>query len=706
MRSRALQRLDRTGTVGRHRLDRAVPRGIGLRCSTEALHGGTHDAGPDLAAAAASKPRVQDRRDAGLRDLQRVDRGRRPPVPEVGNLVVGILAHRDVVHGEVHLDHGLGRAALVILQREGRRLGKAAETDRLVDQALAADPLDILDGVSLEQPGRHLGERPVEPLVAQPADPDRDAAAGDAHGGDHAAGLDIAGGIGRGLPARHGQPEEEVVARGQVRQRLQHLLAVPRPGVEQVREELPAEEQGRGGVAAVQLVPHVHRAAHDRLQRDAAGPLHGRADGGGDDVLDVAELVAHLVVIGPVVQPLVRLALVEVAEARRATRVIAHHEDGHGCGEHPRDRADAAVVMAAADDDVAVRHPPLGVGLILGQPLVQRGVDQRGALPAGISLERHRRPGREDGPVGHAGNHVPGRGNRDQDRLAAAHPLQRRLVGPLALRRRYHAAVPPSTGITAPVMKDDRGDSRNSTTSATSSVRPSRPSGIWAVSAASPPDMRSQAGAIGTSMKPGATVFTRMPRPASSQAPTLVRPSIAAFDAEYIAVPANRPTAPAMLPMCTTALPWARCAAAALVIRALPSTFTAHMAAAAASGISSTRASRSTPAQFTRAVTGPSAAAAVMYPATLALSVTSSGKSTTWPPATGPGPGPAATSTSPAATMYPDVASRPQIACPMPPVPPVTSATAAIPTSRSRPGRRRCPVPPTAAARAGAFGLN
>ena len=84
-----------------------------------------------------------------------------------------------------------------------------------------------------------------------------------------------------------------------------------------------------------------------------------------------------------------------------------------------------------------------------------------------------------------------------------------------------------------------------------------------------------------------------------------------------------------MLPMCTMAPPRVRCAAAAPVIRALPSTFTVHMAAAAAAGISSTRASRRTPAQFTSPVIGPSAAAALTYLAMLASSVTSSGRSMT-----------------------------------------------------------------------------
>src|SRR5262249_34096086 len=111
-------------------------------------------------------------------------------------------------------------------------------------------------------------------------------------------------------------------------------------------------------------------------------------------------------------------------------------------------------------------------------------------------------------------------------------------------------------------------------------------------------------------------------------------------------------------------------------------TLTAHMAAASASGISSLRASRTTPAQFTRAVRAPSVAAAATYRPTLASSVTSGGKPTRAPPPTPSTWGRAVTSTSPAATIRPETASRRQIARPMPPVPPVTSATAVTQASR------------------------
>ena len=53
--------------------------------------------------------------------------------------------------------------------------------------------------------------------------------------------------------------------------------------LEQGWKELAGEEQGRRGVAAVELVAHVERAADDRPQRDAACAPHGLAQNRPDD---------------------------------------------------------------------------------------------------------------------------------------------------------------------------------------------------------------------------------------------------------------------------------------------------------------------------------------------------------------------------------------------------------------------------------------
>ena len=137
----------------------------------------------------------------------------------------------------------------------------------------------------------------------------------------------------------------------------QYLVGLVRPRAEQVREQLPAEQQRGRGVAAVQLVAHMHGAAHDRLQRYPARALDRGADRGRDDPLDVAQLVPHLVVVGAVVQPLARLPFVKVAEPGGLSRVVAHHEDRHRRGVHTRHRAHAAVVVAGA---AALAAPGLG----------------------------------------------------------------------------------------------------------------------------------------------------------------------------------------------------------------------------------------------------------------------------------------------------------------------------------------------------------
>src|SRR5262249_9228436 len=154
------------------------------------------------------------------------------------------------------------------------------------------------------------------------------------------------------------------------------------------------------------------------------------------------ELVAHVVVVGAVVQPLARLALVEVAVAGCAVYVVADHEYRHRRGEYTGHRAHAAMVMARPDDDVALVHAPIGVSAAAGQALVHGGVDQRGPLTAGVRGEWHRGPRRQNRPVGHARYHVPRCRHADQHWLGLAHAPQRGQIGVLARGRGYHAAVP------------------------------------------------------------------------------------------------------------------------------------------------------------------------------------------------------------------------------------------------------------------------
>jgi NAD(P)-dependent dehydrogenase (short-subunit alcohol dehydrogenase family) len=81
---------------------------------------------------------------------------------------------------------------------------------------------------------------------------------------------------------------------------------------------------------------------------------------------------------------------------------------------------------------------------------------------------------------------------------------------------------PPSTGISAPVTKDESGLSRKSTTAATSSTLPVRPSGVSLRVACR--NSGFAPAVMGVSMKPGWTVLTRMPRGPSSSAATWESP--------------------------------------------------------------------------------------------------------------------------------------------------------------------------------------
>src|ERR1700722_7584426 len=71
--------------------DRAVAGGVGAGRGPEALERSAHDSCADLTAAAAGQAGIKHRGDTGFGHLQYVDSRRRPPVPEVRDLVVGIL---------------------------------------------------------------------------------------------------------------------------------------------------------------------------------------------------------------------------------------------------------------------------------------------------------------------------------------------------------------------------------------------------------------------------------------------------------------------------------------------------------------------------------------------------------------------------------------------------------------------------------------
>src|SRR5216684_4837591 len=101
--------------------------------------------------------------------------------------------------------------------------------------------------------------------------------------------------------------------------------------------------------------------------------------------------------------------------------------------------------------------------------------------------------------------------------------------------------IPPSTLISTPVMYDASCEAKNATAAATSSGCPNRFIGTFAtVSFANSSKASFDSPVlpkIGVTIGPGATVFTRMPRPANSAAAVLARERSAAFVAEYALAP-------------------------------------------------------------------------------------------------------------------------------------------------------------------------
>src|SRR5262249_36633444 len=140
--------------------------------------------------------------------------------------------------------------------------------------------------------------------------------------------------------------QEEVVAGGQILEELPHLLGTGIAEVEQRGEQLAGEEQGGGCVAAVELVAHVQRSAHDRTEGHTASGAHRFTEQGADHVLDGGQASSHVVVPHTVVQSRRRRALEEIAEPAPAPGAVLDDEYGHGGGVDAGHRAHAPVIVA------------------------------------------------------------------------------------------------------------------------------------------------------------------------------------------------------------------------------------------------------------------------------------------------------------------------------------------------------------------------
>src|SRR5262250_2757631 len=125
---------------------RAVAGIVGSRSGAETLERSANNSRSNLSTAAARQASIEHRGDAGLNHLQNIDGCRRAAIPQVRDLVISVLPDGDVVHREVHIDHRLGRPALIVLQRKGCCLSEPAEPHSLVNQALSPDPFDVIGG--------------------------------------------------------------------------------------------------------------------------------------------------------------------------------------------------------------------------------------------------------------------------------------------------------------------------------------------------------------------------------------------------------------------------------------------------------------------------------------------------------------------------------------------------------------------------------
>ena len=267
--------------------------------------------------------------------------------------------------------------------------------------------------------------------------------AGESHRGHHARALDAVGRVRHRLARAHREAQKEVMILGQ---RLDGLLDPGAVGFrvgQQVGHQLAGEDQRCGRAPAVHFVTHMHRALHDGLERNTARAAHHLGEDRRDGVLDIEQPVAHAVVIDAVVQPPGVGALVEIAVARVAESPVLDHENRHRGGVDAGQRADAAVIVTAANHNLAGFE--LGDGLLAGsrQPFEQGTADHRGGLAAGVFLPRQHRARGQDDVLGHAGQHVDRRADVAQDRVGPVEPAEGFGVGGVSVDRAHGDLSPP-----------------------------------------------------------------------------------------------------------------------------------------------------------------------------------------------------------------------------------------------------------------------
>src|SRR6266567_3294855 len=239
--------------------------------------------------------------------------------------------------------------------------------------------------------------------------------------------------------------------------------------------------------------------------------------------------------------------------------------------------------------------------------------------------------------------------------------------------------IPPSTLISTPVMYDASCDAKNATAPATSSGCPNRFIGTLATTSFTNSSTASFGSPvlpkIGVTIGPGATVFTRMPRPASSAAAVRAKERSAAFVAEYALVPAV-PFLSATLVFKMIDAPSLSNGSAFWIVKYAPLTLMSNCSSYRLSGVSASGANFATPAFTNSTSIFPSFCETSAYSLSTSVSLATSACT-----ATTPFPIVLTASSSvfllrpEMATLAPSSCKRLAVASPMPLLPPVTTAT-------------------------------
>jgi hypothetical protein len=184
----------------------------------------------------------------------------------------------------------------------------------------------------------------------------------------------------------------------------------------------------------MQLVAHVERALHDRLERNSARGQDGFSHDRCDHVLDVQQTLPHAVVIDTVVQAARVGPFIEIAVGEISPFAVLDHQDRHGCGVDAGERTDAIEFAAGREANFSPRNLGVGIRRGGGQTFEQRTTDHRTSLAAVVVLPRHERTGGQDRVAIHTRECHLGGQNVDEQRLGGAKPAVGFGIGLLALR--------------------------------------------------------------------------------------------------------------------------------------------------------------------------------------------------------------------------------------------------------------------------------